>query len=167
MAFDKLKIKFAPSSFAPMAEAHNAVVAFLQAIQGVNGIKVTVTEGNMLIEGTGAGSEGAAISVVGDDGKLNLVPKHSTWATPTAYPTLLRVNFSGTQDTRMTGAEVSVNDTSLGVYSRLSRSSIELHGANDLNIDESALTHDMEIREVDVCDGGVAKKMLVIASAPY
>lgn len=36
-----------------------------------------------------------------------------------------------------------------------------------LDIQTSALTQDMAIREIDVCDGGVAKKMLVIGSAPY
>lgn len=34
-------------------------------------------------------------------------------------------------------------------------------------IDGSLLTHDVSLREIDVCDSGVAKKMLVLGSAAY
>lgn len=36
-----------------------------------------------------------------------------------------------------------------------------------LTIDPALITHNMGLVEIDVCSGGVAKKMLIIASAPY
>lgn len=36
-----------------------------------------------------------------------------------------------------------------------------------LEINSASLTHSMSIKEIDVCSGGVAKKMLIIASDPY
>jgi hypothetical protein len=129
----------------------------LQAGPGVN---IAKAKGNTLVrtrasnQSPSAGSEGAAIDVIGSDGKLNKVPKHSTWATPTTYPT-----------------EVRVVHVASGVYMALSSPSglpgIRLVGAHTLSIVESDLTQDMSIREIDVCDAGVTKKMLVIASAPY
>ena len=41
------------------------------------------------------------------------------------------------------------------------------NGANTLTVDPSDITADMTIREIDVCDGGTAKQMLIIGSAPY
>jgi hypothetical protein len=37
----------------------------------------------------------------------------------------------------------------------------------DCYIANSAITRDMSVREIDVCDNGTAKKMLVLGSAPY
>jgi hypothetical protein len=36
-----------------------------------------------------------------------------------------------------------------------------------LTIDPALITHNMGLVEIDVCSGGVAKKMLILASAPY
>jgi hypothetical protein len=114
-----------------------------------------------------AGSEGAAIDVIGSDGKLNKVPKHSTWATPSTYPSLVRVGASGANVTQMDGSEILARNNGATVYVAITYSRIELVGANTLAIDESDLSHDMSIKEIDVCVAGVAKKMLVIASDPY
>jgi hypothetical protein len=40
-------------------------------------------------------------------------------------------------------------------------------GAATLTITPSLITHNMSLVEIDVCSGGVAKKMLILASAPY
>lgn len=40
-------------------------------------------------------------------------------------------------------------------------------GLKTLTIDPESVTRDMSIREIDICDGGVAKKMLILASLPY
>jgi hypothetical protein len=40
-------------------------------------------------------------------------------------------------------------------------------GTHSLELLESNLTQSMSIREIDVCDAGVTKKMLVLGSAPY
>lgn len=94
-------------------------------------------------------SEGAAIDVVGSDGKLNKVPKHSTWVTPTNYPTFLRTVTSGKKIT-------------------LDSNGLELdNGSQTARIFFTAFTKDLTIREISICDAGVTKKMLVLGSAPY
>jgi hypothetical protein len=40
-------------------------------------------------------------------------------------------------------------------------------GSKSLQISFASLTHNMSIREIDVCSGNTAMKMLVLASAPY
>lgn len=93
--------------------------------------------------------EGAAIDAVGSDGKLNKVPKHSTWVTPTAYPTFLRTVTSGKKVT-------------------LDSNGLELdNGSQTARIFFTAFTKDLTIREISICDAGVTKKMLVLGSAPY
>jgi hypothetical protein len=94
--------------------------------------------------------EGTAIDVVGNDGKLNKVPRHSTWTTPTAYPTYLRTTTSGKNVT-------------------LDSNGLELdNGAGQtVRLFFTAFTRNMTIREVDVCVGGVSKKMLILASDAY
>jgi len=93
--------------------------------------------------------EGAAIEVVGNDGKLNKVPKHSTWTTPTAYPTYLRTTTSG--------KTVILDSNGLEVDG----------GTYKARIFFSDLTKDLTLRELTVCDAGVSKKILVLCSAPY
>ena len=93
--------------------------------------------------------EGAAIEVVGNDGKLNKVPKHSTWTTPTAYPTYLRTSTSG--------KTVTLDSNGLEVD----------QGTYKARIFFSDLTKDLTLRELTVCDAGVSKKILVLCSAPY
>lgn len=95
-------------------------------------------------------TEGAAIDAVGSNGKLNKVPKHSTWATPTDYPTVSKVVNGST----------SVLIDSTGV-------TITTSGGKTCTLAFSAITADMTVREIDVCDSGTPKKMLILASAPY
>lgn len=93
MANSALKVSKVPSAFAPIGAKHNALVDLVKGMQGVGGVTVKTSDGKILISATGTGtsSEGDPINVVGSDGKLNLVPKHSTWVTPTTYPTELTV----------------------------------------------------------------------------
>jgi hypothetical protein len=93
--------------------------------------------------------EGAAIEVVGTDGKLNKVPKHSTWVTPTSYPTYLRTTTSG--------KTVILDSNGLEVD----------QGTYKARIFFSDLTKDLTLRELTICDAGVSKKILILASAPY
>jgi hypothetical protein len=44
---------------------------------------------------------------------------------------------------------------------------IVIDRGNTLTIDPALITQNMGLVEIDVCSGGVAKKMLIIASAPY
>lgn len=94
-------------------------------------------------------SEGAAIEVVGSNGQLNKVPKHSTWVTPTDYPTFLRTVTSG--------KKVTLDSNGLEVD----------QGTYKARIFFSDLTKDLTLRELTICDAGVSKKILILASAPY
>jgi hypothetical protein len=95
--------------------------------------------------------ENDSISVVGSNGKLNLVAKHSTWVTPTDFPTELgQTNYPAYFNSNITGVMVKNLDTSY-----------------QLNINVADITKNMTIKEVDVCVGGVNKKMLILASDPY
>jgi hypothetical protein len=165
-------------------------------------------------------TEGTAVSVVGSDGKLNAVRKHSTYATPSAYPTALRVvsgsltiyidptegvkvltgsgvsnytkigndgvitlhngpnvrsivisQVSFYDDIKIDKDGVKVTNVASSDFARLGNDGkvtvYDSSSANSLVLDPSAITHAMTIREINVCDGGVAKKMLVVGSAPY
>lgn len=103
--------------------------------------------------GSSSGPEGDAIGVVGGDGKLNLVPKHSTWVTPTTYPTAIgQTDGNFYFESNSTGA----------VFRNFGTSPTSI-----LTINAADLTKNMSIKEIDVCVGGVNKKMLIIASDPY
>jgi hypothetical protein len=150
MGLDKLKVAAPPPAFAEYAQKHNALVALIETIVGKNGAKVTVTEGKIVIEASGGSSEGAAIDVVGSDGKLNKVPKHSTWATPTAYPTELR----------------AVNGSAY-VFAGVGGLTIHTASGPEISLLFASITRDMSVRTITVCDGTTQKSMDIIASAPY
>lgn len=99
---------------------------------------------------------GDAVEAVGTDGKLNKVTKHSTWVTPsvTAYPTYLR--------TRNVAGAVTKNVT-------LDSNGIEIDNGNGQTVRMffADFTKNIQFREMDVCDGGVTKKILVLCSLPY
>lgn len=92
---------------------------------------------------------GDPIDVVGNDGKLNKVAKHSTWVTPTTYPTNLK--------TLTSGKSVTLDSNGLEVD----------NGTQKTRIFFSAFNKDLSIKEIDVCVSGVNKKMLILASDPY
>jgi len=105
-----LKIDQVPSAFAAIGEKHNALVNVVKSMSGAGGISVKVSDANVIIDGSGisvaggGGTEGDPIQVVGSTGLLNTVPKHSTWATPTTYPTNLAiVNGSVTASMNVAG----------------------------------------------------------------
>lgn len=96
--------------------------------------------------------EGAAIDAVGSDGKLNKVPKHSTWVTPTSYPTYLRTTTSG-KNIILDSNGLEVSD---GTYT-----------AKILFSELTSFAKNLSLRELTICDAGVSKKILILASAPY
>jgi hypothetical protein len=104
-------------------------------------------------EGTGDTQpiENTAIDVVGSDGKLNKVAKHSSWVAPTTYPTFLKTSTTG--NTQFVTADSNGLEIDQGTYKA--------------RIWFASLTKDMSIKEIDVCVGGVNKKMLILASDPY
>jgi hypothetical protein len=163
-------------------------------IENVEGLKQTI---NTIYASIGDSStpptpEGAPINVVGSDGKLNIVPKHSTWTTPTNYPTalktvngLLTVEIGGSGNLiKTTGGVGGVNTIEVGgsggalFQMTTSTGAFQLTGTGllmaplpstgaGITINYSQLTKFMTIKEIDVCSGGVNKKMLILASDPY
>ena len=94
--------------------------------------------------------EGGAYSAVGSNGKVGLVVKHSTYTTPTTYPTELRaVNGSTSVKLDSTGLIITAST------------------GNTCTVNFAGITRSLSIREIDVCDAGTAKKMLILGSAPY
>jgi hypothetical protein len=88
-----LKLTQIPAAFEAVGAKHNALVDVVKTMKGENGITVVASDANVIIRGsstTGTAS-GDPVDVVGSDGKLNAVVKHSTWASPTAYPQRLEI----------------------------------------------------------------------------
>lgn len=155
---DSLKIDECPYAFASFAAKHNALVDLLAATVGKDGIEVIMAEKNAIIRANiPAGPAGNIANtnyanVVTSNGYLaNAYVANANIGT---YPTALRVLHVAS-----------------GVYMEMASPGdipgIRLVGAKTLQILESDLVQNMSIREIDVCDGGTAKKMLVIGSAPY
>ncbi len=243
-------------------------------IQAGKNISVVEADANTIISADdpppGSGTEGDPISVVGSDGKLNTVPKHSTWSSPSAYPTELRaVNTGRTMRLDVDGLSVEgaaadfLHDPVTGIgggYKGSRKIEVDLssapafdiavtaagglvlthiasgrtltlaadatsiratkadgdfgslyntgfeaqetssgnavgldansgnglaididgvqitandngliisNGTNNLTIDPALITANMSVREIDVCDAGVTKQMLIVGSAPY
>lgn len=179
---EEFKVQNAPAALQELVQKHNALVELIGMIRGVNGIYTHVSRGGIVLSanptglsgtgqssGTGAsGNVGGTIQAVGTNGTLFDVVEPVSPNVPAGFPTRLRTtNANSTNYSQMTGTEIVCIDTSIGVYSRLTRASIELVGVHQLLISEADLVADMAIKEIDVCDAGVTKKMLVIGSDPY
>lgn len=98
---------------------------------------------------SGGTAENLSIEVIGSDGKLNKVAKHSSWVTPTNYPTEIRVVNSANS--------VIISATGLTVIA----------GSNSISLSFASIARNMSIRTISVCDGTTTKSMDIIASAPY
>jgi hypothetical protein len=57
--------------------------------------------------------------------------------------------------------------TTLAVTNISNTVTITGNGGATLTIDKTLLNYNMTLREIDVCSGGVTKKMLILASVPY
>lgn len=100
-------------------------------------------------ESESQGAENGPINVVGADGTLNAVTKHSSWVTGTTYPSTLK--------TVDASKSVTINTTGIIVN----------NGTQTARILYADFNKDIQFREMDVCDGGVSKKILVLCSLPY
>lgn len=178
---EEFKVQNAPAAMQELVQKHNALVELIGMMRGVNGIYTHVSRGGIVLSanptglsgtgqpaGTGtSGNVGGTIQAVGSNGALFDVVQPVSPNAPGGYPNYLRVANNSTNRAYIQPYEVICEDTAFGVYAGLTPTSIELSGANQLFIEESQLTQDMGIKEIDVCDGGVTKKMLVIGSDPY
>jgi hypothetical protein len=170
---DSLRIDDSPLAFAGFAAKHNALVDLLAGMVGQNGIDIVMAEKNAIIRANIAAGPAGNVAfsnvanVVGSDGRLQNV--YAGAAIANAYPTKLQVVNGGTAE--IFGTAVVIANASYAVSLRAAAGEglyiQKAGGATYLYVQESAITRDMTVREIDVCSGGVAKKMLVIASAAY
>jgi hypothetical protein len=69
------------------------------------------------------------------------------------------------------GNGIKILNATSGNYAKISEAGVitvyDSSGAKVLTIDPEALTHDMAIKTWDVCDSGIAKSALVLASDPF
>lgn len=165
---DSLKISDCPYAFASFAAKHNALVDMLAGMVGQNGISVVLAEKNAIIRGAGGAGGNVTIdnvataNLVGAGGYL--ANAYVANANINAFPTLLRTGAVGGPYARMNASGLLVSGDA---FVDISNNQIWLQGAHEFVVYEPLLTHDMGIKEIDVCSGNVAMKMLVIASEPY
>jgi hypothetical protein len=170
---DKLTIETAPAAFSAFAEKHNALVDLIRRIRGVGPITVTLSDSNILISVTGTGASGSAVEFIGSNGRLGYGVRHSSYVTPTTYPTELGV-VTGTTSisinstgVRVVGGSVAVVTGSTSITMGSTGFTMSNASGKTCQILFGALTYDISVREIDICDAGVSKKMLVVGSAPY
>jgi len=127
-------------------------------------------EGEQGPPGSGSGyTEGAAVEVVGADGKLVKVVQHSTYATPTAYPTVLRTVNSGVT-ANLDGNGIKVSNANYEIYLDPAGAMVRFRqnaGPYVIEFDLAALARHLTIRTDDFCDGGVDKSQQHLASVPH
>jgi len=94
-------------------------------------------------------TEGSAYQAVGSDGKLGAVRKHSSYTTPSAFPTITKVVNSSTSVT-------------------MDSNGIEIHnGTNYVRINFVEFGEDCLMREWAVCNSGAPATARFLSSAPY
>lgn len=114
-------------------------------------------------------TEGAAVEVVGSDGKLVKVVQHSSWTTPTAYPTILKTENGGVT-AKLDGDGIQVFNANYLIEMNPAGAAVVFRkqsGPYSITFDLSALLRDLAIRVDDYCDAGVDKSQTHIASAPH
>jgi len=171
---DSLKIDDSPLAFASFAAKHNALVDLLAGMVGQSGIEIVMAEKNAIIRANiAAGPAGPAgnvagntANVVGFNGLLQNVYVGN--AIPNAYPERLEVRG-------VSNARVTINFDEVAALNAASTQYVAFGsnyfyfdaGTYSMTLDAADITRNMSVREIDVCSGNVAMKMLVIASAPY
>lgn len=167
---DSLRIDESPLAFASFAAKHNALVDLLAGMVGQNGISVVMAEKNAIIRANiAAGPPGNVAAntanLVGSNGYLaNAYVANANIGT---YPTISRVVNTG-RTMRMDATGLTVEGSALDFkHDPVTGLGGWYVGAYRVEIDSSLITANVTLREIDVCDAGVTKKMLVLGSAPY
>ncbi len=169
---DSLKIETAPLAFASFAAKHNALVDLLAGMVGENGISVVMAERNAIIRANiAAGNVNANVnfsnvSVVTSNGTLQNVLSNTV--NSNTYPQRLEVRGVSNDRITINWDELAALKSDSTQYVAIQYGSIIMDaGSTSLEILAANVTQNMGIREIDVCSGNVAMKMLVLASAPY
>ena len=144
-------------------------------LQAGPGVKISKAKGNTLLrtrasnESPSVGSEGAAIEVVGADGRLVKVVRHSSYTSPSAYPTVLRT-VNGGVTSNLDGNGIKVSNANYEIYLDPAAAIVRFRknaGPYVIEFDLASLARHLVIRTDDFCDGGVDKSQQHLASVPH
>jgi len=154
----KLKIGAIAKAFAPFKSKHNALVEAIEGMEGRGGIKVVISEGKIIISPgaqgpiptTGGGAGGGGGSTIATELHFNNGTVQIDIG-PLDGIFFQYIPNGNTVEVTPTGGLI-VTDGTTGF---------------EIDLGTSAITHNMGIQTIDVCDAGVAKSMLVIGSATF
>ena len=172
-----LKITKAPAAFAEMQTKHNATIALLETIEGSLGIDVHVVAPKIKPPSQKSHAHAAKPKSL-PKGKIKIVSRPDALAAQIASmfgsgtANASQLHYKGTNlQIDIDGNGIKLINLTTGSYVYIYATGfVEIkNGATSktLQLDPTLITQDMTVREIDVCSGGVAKKMLIVASAPY
>lgn len=149
---ESLKVTEVPAFLSDFADKHNRLVDLLAGLKGENGIEVTMAQLNGVIRANGnttiSNISGNVAFAVMSDGRLQNVYVGNTngnqWPTAGKW-----VTASGNVDVSSTGVVVTSS------------------GGKTANIAFASLTQNVSLREINICDNGTSKHMLILGSAAY
>lgn len=129
-----------PASFATIGEKHNALVDLLRTMTGSGMAKVTFSENKIII----------AVPTFEIPDPLYVDQIYANYINAGTFQATSGIS---TPDLASTTASFSNLYVSGSIYS--------------ISVPAVSITKNISLKEIDVCSGGVAKKMLILASDPY
>lgn len=120
--------------------------------------------------GPGGGGAGTTQAVSIDGTLVNVAAASGVNTNTTNYPTSLHINTNGTTLDMTPSVGYKTTDIVTGSLAQLDPFGLRIYdgsGGKALDIDGTALTHNMSIVTINVCVNGSGMLMDVIASAPY
>jgi hypothetical protein len=156
-----LKIAKIPAAFLGFAEKYNHLVDAISTIQGRNGIKVTTSEKNIIIEIPNAN----IAAVVSSNGSLKNV--YASTPDVVSYPTTLKVqNSSYTLSMDGSGIKM-VNNTKSIVLDSVGLTMSDTSTGKSLSLAFASLTQNVTLRADAYCNNNTNASMLHLGSSPY
>ena len=197
MSLEKLKIDSVPSAFTDWASKHNALADVLAAIQGKSGVKVTVSEKNIIIESDPNANVYSSNELHYNDGEISIdIDGSGIWLRSltggqnvfiSPLDEIFYITNGGTAYTQITAGIVSIGNVSTGKSIEINAldSGLAYNATFDGNglkiwntagtryafIEPAAITQNVSLREINVCENvagtWTSKKMLILGSATY
>jgi hypothetical protein len=165
---ERFTIEVCPKAFLPLAKKHNALARHVGGIMGKNGIRVTTGDEQIDIM-----SDGPMIFAVGPLGTLLPVAQYypadvvALWEK--YYPRVLKTK-TDLKTVTLDETGITATDGTKSIVANFTTGLVVSDGTYSATIDFATLTSkakNLTFREIDVCDSGTMKKMLVLGSAPY
>jgi hypothetical protein len=155
-----LRIGKVPSAFAEMAEKHNELVQLIASIEAASGINIKMVsspEKKLKVPGTSTTISRKPRGRI----RIGIQPAANGQNLPTPLNELhFRYYVDQTDPNSTLLKSVDIDNTNSVSFTNNVLSKKLVMGFSEI-------TQNMGIKEIDVCSGGVAKKMLILASDPY